>query len=563
MLSWLFAGALAMLTLVLGIMQYGWIDEVSRAASERMRANLHTSILRVSRDFNSDITSACSALMPGSLETGEAARELQFAARYEQWRESSRYARLFQHVSLAVPENNKLKLRTLNPESGEFQTAEWPPTLLPLRDRLLARMSRTEDRAPGPVAEDSNNIIELPVFSRVPSSRPGETEWILLQVDLDYVKSSVLPDLLQRDLTGGTADYQAAVVMRDTPTDVIYHSGSDQAGAIVGNADASVRLFDMDREQVYRALSPRGAPTDNRRAWHGQGNRRLADPMMNADRGRWILSVRHRAGSVETVVARARTRNLITMIGLLCLIMASVGAIVRFTRRSQRLAELQMEFVAGVSHELRTPLTVMRTAGFNLQGKVAADPARVQRYGVLIQEESQKLTAIVEQVLRFANVKAGRVIGQQSSIAIQALIDEAIADHSSIVEMRVASELPEIQGDPTTLKLALQNLLNNAAKYGGGSWIGVTASLDSNREGRVVEIRVTDHGPGIAPAEIGKIFDPFFRGKRAISDQIHGTGLGLSLAKRIVEAHKGTLSVHSEEGKGTEFSVRIPAGVAA
>ena len=109
------------------------------------------------------------------------------------------------------------------------------------------------------------------------------------------------------------------------------------------------------------------------------------------------------------------------------------------------------------------------------------------------------------------------------------------------------------------LDLALE-ASGNAAKYGGeGGWIGVFAT--SSADG-MVEIRVADRGPGIPSSEQNSIFDPFYRGKVAVADQIHGTGLGLSLVKRIVEAHGGTVAVNSEPGKGAEFVVRIPAAPA-
>ena len=112
------------------------------------------------------------------------------------------------------------------------------------------------------------------------------------------------------------------------------------------------------------------------------------------------MFVRYRAGSLEAVVAQARWRNLAVTAGVLLLMMASVGALITYTRRAQRLADLQMDFVAGISHELRTPLTVIHTAAYNLRGKLAANPAQVERYGLLIQQESGRLKLLVEQVLR-------------------------------------------------------------------------------------------------------------------------------------------------------------------
>ena len=104
---------------------------------------------------------------------------------------------------------------------------------------------------------------------------------------------------------------------------------------------------------------------------------------------------------------------------------------------------------------------------------------------------------------------------------------------------------------------ALRNLLDNAIKYGGADgWVGIFVS----RVNGSIEIRVADHGPGIPQAEQARIFDPFFRGRRAIDDQIHGTGLGLDLVKSIVEAHGGSVAVESRPGQGTEFNVRLPVG---
>jgi signal transduction histidine kinase len=126
----------------------------------------------------------------------------------------------------------------------------------------------------------------------------------------------------------------------------------------------------------------------------------------------------------------------------------------------------------------------------------------------------------------------------------------------------VDPDLPAILGDPTALQHALQNLVNNAAKYGrDGRWIGVTATSATYNGKPVVEFRVADRGPGIPPNELNTIFDPFYRGRRAVDDQIHGTGLGLSLVKRIVEAHGGVVSVTSQPGILTEFVIRIPASM--
>jgi signal transduction histidine kinase len=431
--------------------------------------------------------------------------------------------------------------------------------------RLKSRMShegRPGGRPHGP-PEDEGLVFAIPSFRRPPGGPPEpwqglrELGWVIVELNAEYLKDTVLPDLVQHHLGGGgAADYAVEVVNRFAPSSLVWESQPGQAKYIAASADASVNLLDLQYDQI---MGRPGLP----------GMRERRPPReAGEDQGRWQMLVRHRAGSLEAAVARARRGNLAITGAILLLIMATAAALVRFTRNAQNLAALQMEFVAGVSHELRTPLSVLRTAGYNLRGKVAGNPAQVERYGALIQQESERLTALVEQVLRFAGAQAGRVIQKPEPVSVEAVIDESLASSRSAiedahcaVEKSVDAALPVVLGDATALKHALQNLLANAARYGaqGGSWIGVSAAaLDGNGR-REIEIRVTDRGPGIPGEEQGRIFEPFFRGRRAVAEQVHGTGLGLNLVKRIVEAHGGSIAVYSEPAKGAEFVIRIPA----
>jgi signal transduction histidine kinase len=231
-----------------------------------------------------------------------------------------------------------------------------------------------------------------------------------------------------------------------------------------------------------------------------------------------------------------------------------------------------MDFVAGISHELRTPLTVIHTAAYNLRGKLAANPAQVERYGALIQQESGRLKLLVEQVLRFSGATSGRVIQKPEPLTVAKMLEETLEsvkavfqEAGCILETHIDDNLPVVMGDGLALKQALQNLLHNAAKYGASGeshWVGVSAAKSGSESVPTVEIRVADRGPGIPADEQGQIFEPFFRGRRALQDQIHGTGLGLNLAKKIIEAHRGTIQVKSAAMKGAEFIVRLPAAPA-
>ena len=286
------------------------------------------------------------------------------------------------------------------------------------------------------------------------------------------------------------------------------------------------------------------------------------------------MYVRHRAGSLEAVVAQSRLRSLAVTGGVLLLMLATAAALLRYTRRARKLADLQMDFVAGVSHELRTPLTVIRTAAYNLQGKMAGNPAQVEKYGALIERESGRLGELVEQVLQFAGAHAGHAIQEREPLSVEAVIDQTMEAHKEVIDTchcvvvkDVEPGLPPVLGDSRALGRVIGNLLCNAAKYGstsgssGGGWIGIFAAKAANHRA-AIEIRVSDRGHGIPADEQEHIFDPFFRGSRAVQDQIHGTGLGLSLVKKIVEAHGGNIRVKSEPMKGAEFIVWLPAAPA-
>jgi len=131
-----------------------------------------------------------------------------------------------------------------------------------------------------------------------------------------------------------------------------------------------------------------------------------------------------------------------------------------------------------------------------------------------------------------------------------------------VIERQIEGDLPPVMGDLSALTQCLQNLVGNAVKYGGEKkWIGLMASRGTaeNGTGPEVRISVADHGMGIERSELAHIFDPFYRSPRVVNMQIHGTGLGLSLAKRIAETMGGALTVASEISVGSSFTLHLPA----
>lgn len=566
-------GTLVLLCGMLAVLQYRWIGEVSIAEKERLRSSLGAMLFRLSNDFNTRVTSACRALLPSEGESDPAMLETQILLRRA---ERSDRSRMIRRIGIVEHHEDVLTLRTLDAEHTAFYSAEWPAEWRRAKERLELRSSPErwrERRPPGPPGAEDDLVFELPLFRgpgagfRGPGGPPQpasppvfvrpEMRWLIIELDATYLRDTLLPELLQHYLGNGSGlDYQVEVVTRTPNPRIIYRSDPQTEQRIATAADGSVGLLELRYEQLIRRFFPQPGrePTGVGR---GPG----------PDTGRWQLFVRHRAGSLEAVVTHARRRNLTVTAGIFLLMAASIGALVRFTRNAQRLAELQMEFVAGVSHELRTPLTAIYTAGYNLQGRVANNPVQVTKYGAMIQQESGRLKAMVEQVLRFASAESGRVKQASEPVSAPDLIAEALEANQTViqrwqcvVEQHIQPGLPLILGDAVALKHAIGNLLSNAARYGSGEarWIGISAGVSPKRPS-VVEIRVADRGPGIPREEQGRVFDAYFRGRRALEDQVQGTGLGLNLVKRIVEAHGGEVTLKSEPAQGAEFILRLPA----
>jgi signal transduction histidine kinase len=298
--------------------------------------------------------------------------------------------------------------------------------------------------------------------------------------------------------------------------------------------------------------------------------------------GRWMLLAQHRAGSLEAAVGAIRLRNLWISSGVLALLALAVGLIVVSTRRAQSLARQQMEFVAAVSHELRTPVSVIGAAAGNLADGVVGDPQRVRKYGETIQGEARRLAETVERVLQLAGIAAGRAAASQTLIEPAALVHEALSecrpeiDAAGVtVEMSIADDLPAISGDRAALRSALRNLISNGIKYGGPArWLRVSATSGNRDQGSGIRMptapgsrfpgpgvifTVEDRGLGIDAEDRKHVFEPFYRGREAVAQQIQGSGLGLNLVLRIAQAHGGFVHLTSEAGQGSTFTLMVPA----
>ena len=576
--------ALLVLLPALAVLQYRWVGQVSNAERERMQRNLRTAAGQFRENFDGEIVRALLNLQVGPATALEGASD-RYTDRYETWLNTSAHPQVVAAVLLVDTDAGHLRLRRWSPESHTFEVTEWPAVLSDWRTRFEAEFGDFSAGRPAtrrPAFRGHDSIIVMPLRNLVVPQSPAPVPqtvtpvfgFTIIQLNLAYISEQMLPELAQRHFIHTEGDvYRVAVTSADDPAKVIYRSDpsaplerahADVTAGLLGRVDPSFffnrppRGGDPDRDQ------PRDQPRGRRR-----GLDEGADgfgPRGDETFGRWLLLVQHPSGSLEAAVASARYRNLAISFGVLLLLTVSVSLLANTSRRAQRLARQQMEFVAGVSHELRTPVAVIRSASENLaHGVVTGD--RVKSYGQLLQTEARRLGEMVEQVLQYSGIESGVAVSNRVALPPSEIIDGAIDSSHPLLEKagaqlhrEIAADLPQVIGDAAALRSAVQNLIANAVKYGGRDhWVGIRAEHAHDRKRSEVRITISDHGAGIPAEELPHIFDPFYRGADAVDRQIHGNGLGLSLVKRIVAAHGGRVSVTTRAGAGSSFTIALPA----
>jgi signal transduction histidine kinase len=558
--EWGFVALLAGFCLILSVLQYRWTGELSRAEAQRLRAGINEQAQQFCRTFDATLSDTCQALIPRDETLNDSNRETIHAACFQKWKATNPRP-LFDRVAVAVstPEGPQLFGQSL--VDGQLAPMSWPAAWDSVR-QFLSPKSRMGPRAferpngtlflfpaGGRPGRNNSPDTDLPLGDDGPHDEGnpprgrGEgrfSEWMLFELDSNYLAQVWLPELTRRYLNPDAQSLNDVEVKSVPPPGrVIFTTGG--GGLNLSGAPVKLPLNRQGRD-----------PEDQ----HGPGGDFC-----------WELEVRPHPGTLEAIVAASHRRNLSVSFLLNGLIFAAALALAHQTRRSRKLAEAQMNFVATVSHELRTPLTVIRGAGHNLLRGVAREPAQIEQYSRLIIQHAEQLTDMVEQILQLAGAKRSSAAAGAEPVAIADLLRAAAAATSQEtqaahcqVQLELPPSLPAIAGDAPALRRAFQNLIANAAKHGGsGGWIGITAASVAGGKSPQVEVRVADRGPGIPEAEVAEVFKPFFRGAIAQQRQIRGSGLGLSLVKETVQAHGGTVRVESQPGQGAVFVVRLPA----
>ena len=573
---------------VLAVIQHQWLGAIAEAERRKLTEEAAAKATSIAAEVDRELTRAFLELRIDArmLESGKGSA---FAGQLQRFRAESAHQAVVKDVFVAERgAKGPSRLLRFDPLARDFGEVEWPESLAPVRAVVDAEgdgalplpgsLNLPPVMADVPallspvinviVSEKSAGSASAPPVSQIREmfmrhSGRGPVEILLL--DDAYLRETLVGSLASSRLGSDgpfawsvvkTAD-GAAVAGTEGPAKVAPDAKAPLLRLRFDELDRSLLrgvlpgLSDVVKESSVRLVVQMAGPGT---AVHLAGSGPSSAP--------WTLLVRHREGSIDAAVRSQQRRNTLLSASILGVLGLSAGLVFFSARRLHAVARQQVEFVAAVSHELRTPLAVIRSAADNLADGVVQDKDQAKRYGSLIRDESVRLTDMVEHVLEFAGADSpartarGAIDPVEAARAAVSGMAALVAERNARIEIEAPDESLRVNGDLSHLTRAISNLIGNALKYGGDA---PRVTIRVQRAAGGVTISVADQGSGLAAAEIPRLFEPFYRGRRASEAQIPGSGLGLALVKRIVESHGGGVKAANGPGGGALFTIELPA----
>jgi signal transduction histidine kinase len=602
---------------VVATLQYKWATQLSAATEVRLGNNLQLLMTRWQRDLYDELSAICIAMQVGP-DSGAHDAWNDYLQRYAEWRRRAAINE-FAGAASANPElvqeiydwqtssPGKSEFLRLNPNAKTLDSVSVPPALEVLLARLKANSSNAQtalsawefrnssevnvepsqthvhvsrsnalagwqldDRIPAlvhPVVHHANQF-----NSQTPVDRVA-VDWLVVVLNVDVLRNRTFPDLANRHFGGPDGlSYKLAVVASADKPRVIYSSDSTFRTEDVASFDSVMNVFGSSANDVQSgfwqaAQHGRNLPDQDRRNFSALGWFQVVQ--YSPAEEPWVLVLEHRTEPVTKIVRSVWRRNLLTSGVVLMLLAANIGLVVFASHRTQKLATMQMEFVASVSHELLTPLSAIYCSGQNAKDGLLQSKTDLIAHGSIITSQARQLIDLVKENLQFAATESRTSRYTLRPLEVPEILQRVrknvamlMEESGSRIEYEVQSGLPNVMGDLSGLTQCLQNLIENAIKYSSkDSRISISASLQEAKDDAMeVRIGVQDHGPGINSSELRHIFEPFYRSPNVVEAQIHGTGLGLTVAARIAQSMGGRVSVTSEVGVGSTFTLHLPVG---
>ena len=594
----LLVSAMAALLGLVAWLQYRWTSQLSAATELRIAANIESVMVDWHWDFYRQFSTICVALQVGP-DSGAYDEWDVYRDRYGHWQQEAAYPSLVRGLYLFETSwKSSPRFLKVDPGANLPRNVRPPPGMDQLIERLQSRSAtlpsalrawdlQTSASGSAPMSRYSSlsgwqfdPILPALVHPVVHHAVPGDpstppsgqaVDWIIVLLDMPTLRQRILPDLAHRYFRSvPDGPLKVTVEDRSAPARILFASANSPTGPEPADADATMNIFGPPPQSTegYLWEAVRNTNTVQPREWHSFVAPVWFPVIRYSDRDQpWTLVLHNPAAGLNNVALRVRSDNLIVSTAVLILLAVNMSLIALSGYRAHRFARMQMDFVASVSHELRTPLTALLSAGENIKDGLIQDEHHLARYGRMITAQARQLIGLVDQILIFASMRNGDRRYQLVPLEIAPVLDGVMRASSSFiqsagftVEKQLAPDLPRVVADEQALGQCLQNLLSNAIKYSGSSrWIRISAQPGSLRGIPAVVIAVEDRGIGIASGDLSRIFKPFYRAPDVQAAQIHGTGLGLALARRIAEDLGGTLSVSSQPGHGSTFTLTLRA----
>ncbi len=604
-------GMVALLATV-AVLQYRWTNEATIAAELRMGAELESLMLKWHADLYGELSAVCIAMQVGP-DSGARDTWNDYLERYVEWKNAPPHEALpdvYRNPDLVqdiyIWDTNlqtKPQLFRLNAGTKKIETAALPQDLQTLLNRLRANSTslsnslRVWQLRGQPGAHDqydsslgtnspasSTNTgwqfdetvpaIVHPIFQRDGRALSSQSpvDWMVIVLDLSVLQQRILPELSTRYFGGLEGlDYKVAVVATGARPRAIYSSDPGFVIQNIGAADSTLNIFGPPPSSGRDEFQRKGKNSRLLRSteWHSfYGTAWFPVIEYESRPSSWVLVLERRAGPLQAVINRVRQKNLAISAFVLLLLAANFGILAIAGFRAQNFAKLQLDFVASVSHELRTPLTSIFCVAENIKDGIVGDKSSLTDYGSMVMSQARRLMDYVDRILLFASIRSGKERYNLRPLEVSEILQRVrrtmaalIIEESFVVEESVDSNLPYVVGDLFAVCSCVENLITNAIKY---SPIDRRIRISANQHtmgdnSKQVAISVEDRGMGIKSSELKRIFEPFYRSPEATAAQIQGTGLGLSLARHLAEAMGGSLSVVSELGVGSTFTLHLLA----
>ena len=370
-------------------------------------------------------------------------------------------------------------------------------------------------------------------------------------IDAKYLKDTYFPETIDEVLSKKLSDKQdssvAEMLHELTPAEIEEGGHPDERLAMM------VYFADPGSGEGYR-------PFMNSATW-GTGEPEVSHNLDDPFRG-LSLGIKFQ-GTTAAAIGRRWVMQSFLILGVLSVLM--IGGLVltyRSVNKQVALARLKSDFVSNVSHELRTPLALIRLYAETLElGRITTSEKKHEYYSI-IRKESERLTALINNILDFSRIEAGRKEYDFRETDIAELVRNTLDSYRFQIEQQgfaleeqIEPNIPKVRVDREAIARALVNLVNNALKYSDHEkFLGVKLY----REQSVLKLEVSDRGIGIERHEQSRIFEKFYRTCDPLVHNTKGSGLGLSLVRHITEAHGGAVEVESTPGHGSKFTLSLP-----